>query len=165
MSGTTFLPYKMKFGEIGFLKIFYLVEIDVDKLVEVGVETLDDVEADDEVDALQTEMIYYLVNISAGARPWGGGGASPKNNFRPSGLRLGLFFSFAAFVRFGLCLIPFLIFSSLCLSLLIFYEAVCFSVLHLLFLTSRLFFSHISVQCALFAVVIYYIKSVIVLFR
>ena len=68
----------MKFGEIGFLKIFYLVEIDVDKLVEVGVETLDDVEADDEVDALQTEMIYYLVNISAGARPWdkrlGGGG-------------------------------------------------------------------------------------------
>lgn len=74
MSGTTFLPYKMKFGEIGFLKFFYLVEIDVDKLVEVGVETLDDVEADDEVDALQTEMIYYLVNISAGARPWGGGG-------------------------------------------------------------------------------------------
>ena len=68
MSGTTFLPYKMKFGEIGFLKIFYLVEIDVDKLVEVGVETLDDVEADDEVDALQIEMIYYLVNISAGAR-------------------------------------------------------------------------------------------------
>ena len=158
MSGTTFLPYKMKFGEIGFLKIFYLVEIDVDKLVEVGVETLDDVEADDEVDALQTEMIYYLVNISAGARP-------PKNNFRPFGLQFGLYFSFAAFVRFGLCLIPFLIFSRLCLSLLIFYEAVCFSVLHLLFLTSRLFFSHISVQCALFAVVIYYIKSVIVLFR
>ena len=59
------MPYKMKFGEIGFLKIFYLVEIDVDKLVEVGVETLDDVEADDEVDALQIEMIYYLVNISA----------------------------------------------------------------------------------------------------
>ena len=63
------MPYKMKFGEIGFLKIFYLVEIDVDKLLEVGVETLDDVEADDEVDALQIEMIYYLVNISAGARP------------------------------------------------------------------------------------------------
>ena len=163
------MPYKMKFGEIGFLKIFYLVEIDVDKLVEVGVETLDDVEADDEVDALQIEMIYYLVNISAGARPGdkrlAGGGCSPKNNFRPFGLQFGLYFSFAAFVRFGLCLIPFLIFSSLCLSLLIFYEAVCFSVLHLLFLTSRLFFSHISVQCALFAVVIYYIKSVIVLFR
>ena len=98
-------------------------------------------------------------------RGWGGGGCSPKTNFRPFGVQFGLYFSFAAFVRFGLCLIPFLIFSSLCLSLLIFYEAVCFSVLHLLFLTSRLFFSHISVQCALFAVVIYYIKSVIVLFR
>ena len=78
----------MKFGEIGFLKIFYLVEIDVDKLVEVGVETLDDVEADDEVDALQTEMIYYLVNISAGARPWGGGGALQKTIFGPSGFSL-----------------------------------------------------------------------------
>ena len=75
------MPYKMKFGEIGFLKIFYLVEIDVDKLVEVGVETLDDVEADDEVDALQIEMIYYLVNISAGARPGDkrlGGGAGGR---------------------------------------------------------------------------------------
>ena len=93
MSGTTFLPNKMKFGEIGFLKIFYLVEIDVDKLVEVGVETLDDVEADDEVDALQTEMIYYLVNISAGARPWGGGGgALQKTIFGPSGFRLGFIF-------------------------------------------------------------------------
>ena len=90
MSGTTFLPYKMKFGEIGFLKSFYLVEIDVDKLVEVGVETLDDVEADDEVDALQIEMIYYLVNISAGARPGdkrlggaggGGGGGLSKKQF------------------------------------------------------------------------------------
>ena len=93
MSGTTFLPYKMKFGEIGFLKIFYLVEIDVDKLVEVGVETLDDVEADDEVDALQIEMIYYLVNISAGARPGdkrlgGGGGALQKTIFGPSGFSL-----------------------------------------------------------------------------
>ena len=84
------MPYKMKFGEIGFLKFFYLVEIDVDKLVEVGVETLDDVEADDEVDALQTEMIYYLVNISAGARPWGGGGvgALQKTIFGPSGFSL-----------------------------------------------------------------------------
>ena len=34
----------------------------------MGVETLDDVEADDEVDALQIEMINYLVNISAGSR-------------------------------------------------------------------------------------------------
>ena len=85
------MPYKMKFGEIGFLKIFYLVEIDVDKLVEVGVETLDDVEADDEVDALQIEMIYYLVNISAGARPGdkrGGGGALQKTIFGPSGFSL-----------------------------------------------------------------------------
>ena len=83
------MPYKMKFGEIGFLQIFYLVEIDVDKLVEVGVETLDDVEADDEVDALQIEMIYYLVNISAGARPWGGGGgALQKTIFGPSGFSL-----------------------------------------------------------------------------
>ena len=89
------MPYKMKFGEIGFLKIFYLVEIDVDKLVEVGVETLDDVEADDEVDALQIKMIYYLVNISAGARPGdkrlggaGGGGALQKTIFGPSGFSL-----------------------------------------------------------------------------
>ena len=95
----------------------------------------------------------------------GGVGALQKTIFGPFGLQFGLYFSFAAFVRFGLCLILFLIFSGLCLSLLIFYEAVCFSVLHLLFLTSRLFFSHISVQCALFAVVIYYIKSVLVLFR
>ena len=65
----------MKFSEIGFFTrfFFYLVEIDVDKLVEVGVETLDDVEADDEVDALRIEMINYfgenLVNTSAGSRP------------------------------------------------------------------------------------------------
>ena len=86
------MPYKMKFGEIGFLKIFYLVEIDVDKLVEVGVETLDDVEADDEVDALQIEMIYYLVNISAEPdleiRGEGGGGALQKTIFGPSGFSL-----------------------------------------------------------------------------
>ena len=74
MCGTTSSFYKIKSSEIGFFTLlFYLVDIDVDKLVEVGVETLDDVEADDEVDALRIEMINYfdenLVNTSAGWRP------------------------------------------------------------------------------------------------
>lgn len=65
---------KWNLVKLDFLNFFfYLVEIDVDKLVEVGVDTLDDVEADDEVDALRIEMINYfddnLVNTSAGSRP------------------------------------------------------------------------------------------------
>ena len=51
----------------------------------MGVETLDDVEVDDEVDALRREMINYLVNTSAGYRPCdkrlGGGGVVSKKIF------------------------------------------------------------------------------------
>ena len=61
MRGTTSSFYKIKSSGIGFFTLlFYLVDIDVDKLVEVGVETLDDVEADDEVDALRIEMIKVV---------------------------------------------------------------------------------------------------------